>query len=331
MRGGDRRRYEGPGSMNAIWALFRPQRGHAPAPASSAIAPEVPEPATQLLGALGYDAAKGGTLHALQFDVTAVPSALLPDLFVLALEEAAPVPVMAGARVGDPLARLAALEAPADPLGACRTGAGPVPLGGPAGPAAEPRGLLLPLVQEGRISHVLGWLSAAAGAPAPAEPTDGFATANLPIWHDARHAEALAYWADKRGDRALPLRSDLDPVEIPQLLRHLILIDVLDGPRDYRYRLMGDEILTRVTPGLKGRRFREIDGKGPGTGLWESMTRVVNTGLPRYGRAGYAGPHRYTAGVNDLLLPFSEDGSTVSQVLVVALFRDREPEELLAD
>ena len=106
---------------------------------------------------------------------------------------------------------------------------------------------------------------------------------------------------------------------------------MLDAPRDYRYRLLGDDILMRVTPGLKGRRFREFDGKGPGSALWESMTQVVDTGLPRYGRADYAGPDRYTGGVNDLLLPFSADGSTVSRVLVVALFRAREPGELLSD
>lgn len=315
--------------MNSIWALFRPDGASAPAPGPGHAGhrERFSGPAAQLLDALGCDASAGGPVPAARVDVTELPPALLPDLFVLALGDAGPLPVMAGARVGDPLARLAALGMPDDPLAACRAGAGPVPLVDPAG-APGTQGLLLPLAHECRISHLLGWLPGAAGSPAPASAYDGFPTANLPLCADARHGEALAYWSAKRGGRPLPLRGDLDPVEIPHLLRHVILIDVLEVPRDYRYRLLGDEILTRVTPGLKGRRFREIDGKGPGTALWESMTRVVDTGLPRYGRAGYAGPDRYTVAVNDLLLPFSADGGSVSQVLVVALFHARVPRKL---
>nr|WP_242480423.1 PAS domain-containing protein [Rhodovibrio sodomensis] len=137
-------------------------------------------------------------------------------------------------------------------------------------------------------------------------------------------AEILAYWTGLGGPGRLPARRDIDPVAIPRLLRHLMMLDVLGPPLDFRYRLLGDEIMLRARPGLKGRRFSEIAGKGPGSGVWESARKVAETGLPRYGRVGYIGPDQFTAGVINLLMPLSDDGHTISQVLLLVLFCQRD-------
>lgn len=58
-----------------------------------------------------------------------------------------------------------------------------------------------------------------------------------------RIAGLYAYWKDKRGDRPLPARADIDPVEIKPLLPGLFMIEVLEGPRRFRYRLIGTELV----------------------------------------------------------------------------------------
>ena len=57
---------------------------------------------------------------------------------------------------------------------------------------------------------------------------------------DARLQEAFEYWRGKAAGRPMPCRADIDPTEIPRLLPHVMLVDVLDGGR-YRYRLIGTE------------------------------------------------------------------------------------------
>ena len=260
-----------------------------------------------------------GRASAAGFDVTDLPGDLLADLFVVRAEEGGFIPVMAGVNTEAPLDRLA------DPpdagllvLTRCVTSGQPIALPGQG--AGD--GLLVPLYTEGRVSHVLVLLPAVGGHPT--DPLDaGFRTANLPLADLPTHTEILAYWDRKRGGRRMPARANIDPMEIPHLLGHVMLLDVLGPPLDFRYRLLGDDILLRARPGLKGQRFGEIEGKGPGSGVWEAARRVTETGLPRYGRTEYGGPDHFTAAVYDLLLPLSDDGVVVNQLLILAQFRRR--------
>lgn len=63
----------------------------------------------------------------------------------------------------------------------------------------------------------------------------------------SEHAAAndlAAYWRSKRGDRIAPSRKDIDPLEIPRLLLpHVFMFDVIGGGDDFRYRLIGTEIV----------------------------------------------------------------------------------------
>src|SRR5690349_12332502 len=55
---------------------------------------------------------------------------------------------------------------------------------------------------------------------------------------DSRLRDALDYWRGKLAGTSMPRRADIDPVEIPSLLQHLMLVDVLANGR-FRYRLIG--------------------------------------------------------------------------------------------
>ena len=43
----------------------------------------------------------------------------------------------------------------------------------------------------------------------------------------------VEYWSSQRDGRKLPTRRSIDPVELADLLANLVLVEVLDGGRDY--------------------------------------------------------------------------------------------------
>jgi len=49
----------------------------------------------------------------------------------------------------------------------------------------------------------------------------------------------LNYWRDLAGTRAMPLADEVDAVAMRPALGFIILLDVLEGGRDFRYRLYG--------------------------------------------------------------------------------------------
>jgi hypothetical protein len=51
-----------------------------------------------------------------------------------------------------------------------------------------------------------------------------------------------AHWLAKRGGKRVPARADIDPVEIHRFLPNIFMMDVIDGGRRFRYRLVGTAV-----------------------------------------------------------------------------------------
>ena len=57
------------------------------------------------------------------------------------------------------------------------------------------------------------------------------------------------YWRSKApADGTLPGRKHIDPLDIPTLLPHIWLVDVVDAPRRFRVRLLGTALVDTGTP-----------------------------------------------------------------------------------
>jgi PAS domain-containing protein len=52
----------------------------------------------------------------------------------------------------------------------------------------------------------------------------------------------LRYWLDLRGARPMPLATEIDALEMRPALGYIMLVDVMEGGRDFRYRLYGSII-----------------------------------------------------------------------------------------
>ena len=89
------------------------------------------------------------------------------------------------------------------------------------------------------------------------------------------------YWKMKCGDHALPSRADLDPAEFRYALGKVSLIDVLDDPPRFRFRVVASNVEARFDRALTGTYLDDLPGPESAR-LWDKVYRtVLETGQPQ--------------------------------------------------
>jgi hypothetical protein len=124
-----------------------------------------------------------------------------------------------------------------------------------------------------------------------------------------------AYWLEKRGDRAMPARADIDPLEMHFILGSLILVDVLHEPRRFRIRLHGTDLVRRAGYELTGKMLDELPISEFRQFVEGSFAAAAEARVPRAGvrdRVMDGRIYRYEA----LILPLSSNGGAVDMLLV---------------
>lgn len=129
--------------------------------------------------------------------------------------------------------------------------------------------------------------------------------------------EARDYWNRCRGDRAMPSRTDIDPGDIRHLLPNVVLIDIMQGPLDFRYRLIGTEIDRHSAERHTGKRISEIPDRAAPSKVWDNLQSVVDTGEPSESSVPYVGPLQDFLTTRQIVLPLSDDDGDVNMLLVI--------------
>lgn len=127
----------------------------------------------------------------------------------------------------------------------------------------------------------------------------------------ARLRSLICYWTGKRGDRAMPARCDLDPLEIPSLLPITLLADVADSRA--RVRLLGTEATAAYGAECRGRTLEEID-LGEFTAVSSKLLDMVLASNEPAAAAGSFINRTELSRVEMVLTPLSADGYTVSHI-----------------
>ncbi len=140
--------------------------------------------------------------------------------------------------------------------------------------------------------------------------------------------QALDYWIRIRGERAMPSRADLDPIDIRRILPNVVLIDVASEPLDFRYRLIGTKIVSQLNNDHTGKWMSEIPHQKPPSKIWSSCETVVNEKIPMTTEVPYTGRNKDFAVSEDIVMPLSGDGVTVNMLFVVVDFFSRSVENL---
>ena len=69
-------------------------------------------------------------------------------------------------------------------------------------------------------------------------------------------------WATKRRGGTLPCRSDFSDEDLRPWFGHMLMVDVVEGPHRFRFRLMGTSLVDAASRELTGKFFDEAATSG---------------------------------------------------------------------
>jgi len=135
-----------------------------------------------------------------------------------------------------------------------------------------------------------------------------------PIVH-GRIRALYRYWESKRVGTRFPGRAGIDPVDIPLILSHVLLVDVRREPLRFFFRVAGgaaDAIFGHQVTGLYLHQIRD-------THLYDvekaQYREPVDTGQPCYHRNEAVDREGEIFRYERVLLPLSEDGETIDKLI----------------
>lgn len=76
--------------------------------------------------------------------------------------------------------------------------------------------------------------------------------------------DGIGLWRELSGARSYPSRKDITPRLLKPLLRNTTLVRVIDGGRDYEYRIVGDAYVMAHGVSFQGRLWSQIANVSPG-------------------------------------------------------------------
>jgi hypothetical protein len=128
------------------------------------------------------------------------------------------------------------------------------------------------------------------------------------------------YWLEKRGDRAMPARADLDPIDIRFVIGDVILVDVVDDkPPRFRIRVHGTNLSELTNFDLTGKMLDEMPVPEFRDLSTRSFRKVVRSAEPLQvlaERVLDGRLQRYEA----IILPLSGDGKQVDRLMVGMIY-----------
>ncbi len=130
------------------------------------------------------------------------------------------------------------------------------------------------------------------------------------------------YWESKRGQRKMPSRADIDPLDMSFIIGNLILVDVIAGtPLGFRIRLHGTNLTERVGYDLTGKMLAELPQVEFRDLSRLSFTKVSNTGRPLCAVRDRVLDDRALR-YETVILPLSGDDAQVDMLLCGLVYDD---------
>jgi len=138
--------------------------------------------------------------------------------------------------------------------------------------------------------------------------------------HDPILEGALAYWRRLAAGGRLPRRRDIDPSQIPRLLPHLQLIDVVDAGARFRYRLVGTALVAAFGKEYTGKYLDELFAGDRLANASRVYSIVCSRQRPVFLRNRYSTTRDLQMIANRLYMPLSDDGASVNVIFGVLTF-----------
>ncbi len=150
----------------------------------------------------------------------------------------------------------------------------------------------------------------------------------LPLAKAPEDMAALArHWYGLCGARKNPSRHDIDPMELRAYLGYLCILEVANDPVDFTYRLFGSGLVKFLRRDLTGQSVLALPPLELGQSIFRQVEDTIEAGAPMHFRTEviHDSPYR-KSGTSRLLLPLSDDGETINQLLTYTQFDDAPPD-----
>jgi len=132
-----------------------------------------------------------------------------------------------------------------------------------------------------------------------------------------------AYWDRIRGERPAPLRDDFDPIDIPHLLTNTVFMEVVDGGKDFLFKVIGAEIREHFFDNWTGRSLSSlphVDADGP---IFRHLRQATRDRTPVSAPAPYVGPKKDIMVNDEIILPLVDASGNVTHLLIFIEFLSR--------
>ena len=132
-----------------------------------------------------------------------------------------------------------------------------------------------------------------------------------------------AYWDRKRGDRLMPARADIDPLDLREHLGWIVITEVVGETRRLRYRLVGSEITKRLGRDSTNKYLDELYLAPDLDRIASSFHQVVTSRRPMRMMGEVLLCRQTWLSFEVLDLPLSQDGVDVNMILTRSIVESR--------
>jgi hypothetical protein len=137
---------------------------------------------------------------------------------------------------------------------------------------------------------------------------------------DKRLSRLYAYWSKLCGDRRMPARGDFDPIDVHELLPNVFLIDVLNDPLDFRFRLAGTHFRELAGVEVTGKLIGEVFPPEFCSEVRIHWAAAVEQRKPLWGSGRHWLADRDYVEWQGIVLPLSPDAEVVNMLLGGSVF-----------
>lgn len=134
----------------------------------------------------------------------------------------------------------------------------------------------------------------------------------------------FAYWVEKRGSRPFPARDDLDLLEFTYALSRVSLVDVLQNPQSFHYRLVSTSLTDRLGYEMTGKSVDDIPEDSVRRYVEDFYTRAVDTRAPLYEKSTRLFQNRIWQH-EALVLPLSPGADFIDMLMIYRETYDPKP------
>lgn len=140
-----------------------------------------------------------------------------------------------------------------------------------------------------------------------------------PQIYDLPHVELqflIRYWDFLRGCENLPRHGQIDPLDMQEALGFLMLLEVVDGGADYRYRLYGSKVADRSGVDMTGRRLSSFEIEPLTKRFFIAGYRAVIRRREPLATVHVHAPQIAISSTMRLILPLCDEAGAISRLLV---------------